>query len=284
MTRHQEEKMTRPRQKTKFSRFEALGNLELLHAAYTRQTFSPHFHEGHVMGTIEQGALGFDYRGEKLVAAPGQINLADPGEVHNGFAVSKRGWQYRMFYLAPGQLESIVTEICEHKTDMPFFKTGVIQDAGLARVMQMLHRDFSNPEVSLLEKESRFYSLVLEMVRRHTRVRLNLPSPGREDPGMARVKAYIHAHHHRNVSLCDLAETAALSKYHMLRVFKLCTGMTPHAYLNLVRASAAKQMMPHGRPLAQIALDAGFFDQSHLNRIFKKVYGITPGQYIRAAV
>jgi len=40
--------------------------------------------------------------------------------------------------------------------------------------------------------------------------------------------------------------------------------------------------MDKGLDLAGIALETGFFDQSHMNRIFKKIYGITPGQYIKA--
>lgn len=273
------------REYTRFFRFQCLGNLELLTARYTRQTFSPHFHEGHVIGVIETGALGFDYRGEKLVATPGQINLADPGEVHNGFSASESGWQYRMFYLAPGQLESILSEICEKNQAMPFFKRGVIRDRALARAILRLHKDFTDPSVSFLEKESRFYGLVHGMVRRHIPGPLTLPASGRENRTAARLAAYIRENAHTRISLSDLAGIAGMSKYYMLRMFKAETGLTPHAFLNQARAAMARAMMVDGRAsLAEIALGCGFFDQSHMNRIFKKVFGITPGQYAGAAI
>ena len=274
----------RPNEFTRFSRVQQLDNLELLTARFTRQTFAPHFHEGHVIGVIEKGALGFDYRGEKLVAAPGQINLADPGEVHNGFSASGSGWQYRMFYLTPGQLESILGRICEKEQAMPFFKKGVIRDRALARSILELHRGMTDPSVSLLEKESRFYGLVHEMVRRHIPGPLNLPALGPEPRGIARIKDYIRDNAHTRVSLADLSRVAGMSKYYMLRVFKARTGMTPHAFLNQARACKARQLLSGNRPLADIALACGFFDQSHMNRIFKKVFGITPGQYAGAVL
>ena len=271
-----------PRQAVQFIRVPEMNNLELLHAAYTTHQFSPHFHEGHVIGVIEKGQLGFDYRGEKLVASQGQINLADPGEVHNGFAVSETGWQYRMFYLTPGQLAAIVNDINDKPTPSPFFKRGVIQDPGLARQIQLLHQDFENPHTPLLEKESRFLSLISSVVRRHAPKGIHWPSPGKEQTAVERVKEYINDRFDTPICLDNLSAIAHMSKYYLLRIFSAHTGLTPHAYLSFVRASRAKGMMDGQIPLADIALATGFFDQSHLNRVFKKVFGITPGQYARA--
>lgn len=270
------------KESTVFTRIPELGNLELLHARYVRQRFSPHFHQGHVIGVIERGELGFDYRGEKLTACQGQINLADPGEVHNGFAMSETGWQYRMFYLGPGQLESILKEISKGWTGMPFFKKGVIRDAALARGIQALHRDFGNPRLSFLEKESRFYTMIVKLVDRHGPDRPKFLVPGKEKKAVKEIREYIQANFASGVALEDLSCVSGLSKYYLLRVFTAQTGLTPHAFLSHVRATRAKQMMDRLHPLADIAQAAGFFDQSHLNRIFKKIFGITPGIYCRA--
>ena len=132
-----------------FLKIPELGNLELLHASYCRHQFSPHFHDGHVIGTIEKGQLGFDYRGEKLVASEGQINLADPGEVHNGFAVSETGWQYRMFYLAQGQLESILGEGQDKNAAMPLIlkrsQHPVRRKTGFLKLSRIFKRSTTRP-------------------------------------------------------------------------------------------------------------------------------------------
>jgi AraC-like DNA-binding protein len=44
----------------------------------------------------------------------------------------------------------------------------------------------------------------------------------------------------------------------------------------------AKDLLLNGTPIAEAALEAGFFDQSHLNRVFKKFHGVTPGQYSKS--
>jgi len=266
----------------KFLRFPDIGNLELLHATYKKQEFSPHYHKGHVIGVIEKGNLGFDYRGEKVVASAGEINIADPGEVHNGFSVSKEGWQYRMFYLKQGQLDRICNELCDKFVAMPFFRKGVIKDYAFAREIHTLHKDFENSNISLLEKESRFHTMISNFILRHARETVAPVSPGSERKIVMKVKEYIQSFYDSNISLDDLSRITGISRYYLLRVFAEETGLTPHAYLNFVRVSKARELMEKKVPIIDAAYATGFFDQSHLNRIFKKIYGITPGQYCNA--
>lgn len=271
-----------PEEKTRYLRFPGIGNLELLHAVFKKQAFSPHYHEGHVIGVIEKGNLGFDYRGEKLVASAGEINIADPGVVHNGFSVSKQGWQYRMFYFKKGQLDQICNELCDKIKPMPFFKKGVIKDHAFATAICTLHKDFENSVISLLEKESRFYTLFSNFIMKHAKDSIRPVSAGSERKNVRKIKAYIHECFDTTISLDDLSEVAGLSRYYLLRVFAKETGLTPHSYLNFVRAQKARELMERKIPIIDAAHATGFFDQSHLNRIFKKVYGITPGQYCRS--
>ncbi len=265
---------------TRFSTYPEIGNIELLHAKYEKQSFDPHFHKGHVIGVIEKGVLGFDYRGKKLVASQGEINIADPGEVHNGFSVSNQGWQYRMFYFSPGQLKQILSEVCDQKSAMPFFKKGVVKDRVFAGELRRLHMDFENRDISLLEKQSRFHLLVASFIVKHANQGRAPVTPGSEPRIISRVKEYIRAHYDNRISLENLSEIAGVSRYYLLRVFAKKTGMTPHSFLNYTRASKARQMIKASVPIIDAALNSGFCDQSHLNRIFKKIYGITPGQYL----
>lgn len=272
------------RSATRFLRFPDFGNLQWLHARFKNQKFAPHYHDGHVIGMIEDGALGFNYLGESVVAAPGQINIADPGEVHNGFAKSDAGWQYRMFYLSQGQLNSMCRGINGEKYVQPYFGAGVITDEDLAQKLRQLHFDFAQDQISWLEKESRFLGLMIQLVSRYTKsLPINLPS-GREDGSVKIMKCYIQEHYHTDIRLSDLAQVSGLSKYYLLRAFAKKTGLTPHAYLTLVRAYRARQKLNQGAPIITAAHETGFFDQSHLNRVFKKVYGITPGQYCSCVV
>ncbi len=77
----------------------------------------------------------------------------------------------------------------------------------------------------------------------------------------------------------ELAAVAGLSPYHFIRVFRRATGMPPHAWLMQYRARMARNLLGLAVPIADAACRAGFADQSHLNRVFKRLFGYTPGQY-----
>jgi AraC-like DNA-binding protein len=66
------------------------------------------------------------------------------------------------------------------------------------------------------------------------------------------------------------------------RVFKDGVGLTPHAYQDQLRVRLAKQLLAQQAPIAQAAVEAGFYDQAHLTRHFKRAVGITPGRYVAA--
>jgi AraC-like DNA-binding protein len=85
----------------------------------------------------------------------------------------------------------------------------------------------------------------------------------------------------RDVSLSELAGACNLSRFHLARAFTGQYGLPPHAYLNSVRVMHAKRMIRAGTSLTEVAYAVGYCDQSHLNRRFKKVVGVTPSQYAR---
>ncbi len=87
-----------------------------------------------------------------------------------------------------------------------------------------------------------------------------------------------------SVSLQELAERASLSRYQLLRAFRDVYGLPPHAYLIQVRVRRASAALRAGATIADAALTAGFADQSHLTRCFKRATGVTPGRYVRACV
>jgi AraC family transcriptional regulator len=81
-----------------------------------------------------------------------------------------------------------------------------------------------------------------------------------------------------DLSLSTLAASVNLSKPHFVRLFRNTTGTSPHRYIVQVRIERARHMIQSSEvPLVEIASDAGFASQSHLSRIFRKTYGVTPG-------
>ncbi len=84
------------------------------------------------------------------------------------------------------------------------------------------------------------------------------------------------------LSIGKIAKADHLSKFHFIRKFKRFSGLTPHRFVLQSRVRKAQQLIENGMPLADVALTAGFFDQSHFTKCFKKAVGLTPLEYKQA--
>jgi AraC-like DNA-binding protein len=89
--------------------------------------------------------------------------------------------------------------------------------------------------------------------------------------------------HAEELTLEQLGTEVGLTPFQLIALFKRSTGLTSHAYLTQMRLKAAIAALGRGATIATAALDAGFYDQSALTRHFKRAYGITPLQWVRAA-
>jgi AraC-like DNA-binding protein len=95
------------------------------------------------------------------------------------------------------------------------------------------------------------------------------------------VVEYVEEHLDVDLSLEQMAAVARLSPYHFARQFKRATGLPPYQYVIMRRVERAKELLQAGAdlPLAEVAAHAGFSDQSHFCHHFKRVVGVTPGQF-----
>jgi AraC-like DNA-binding protein len=265
-------KMWRPR---------GLDGVECLRAAFGKERFARHFHDGYALGVIEDGALGFKYLGRDEIAPAGSVNMAVPGEVHDGYAASPGGWRYRMFYLdadvaarAAGGLAGPGGEAA----DPPDFKGGVLHDPALAEDIAALHRLLETGAATLLERQERFADILAAWIGRHGE-KGRVTRTGREPKAVRLAREYLDANAPLPVALADLCAVAGLSGNHLTRVFSLNVGMPPHAYQIMLRVKRARKLLAAGATPASAAAGAGFADQSHLTRHFARITGLTPGRY-----
>ncbi|WP_316898631.1 AraC family transcriptional regulator [Pseudodesulfovibrio indicus] len=272
-----------PRETSHVATLPLWGGVDLLRARFVTQSFSKHFHEGFAVGCIESGAMRFRYRGESLVAARGQVNLVVPGEPHDGHGADRDGWAYRMFYLKPEALAAAAGELAARNRTtargLPHFRAGVLDDPALAARIRQTHRRLENPAVPLMEKESLLLDLLTGWIRRHADDRTGGVRAGREHRAVNLAREVIEARFAEDLPLFELARLAGLSPFHLVRVFELQLGVTPHAYLTQTRIERARRRLAGEDRLADIAMDCGFADQPHLTRLFKRQTGVTPGKY-----
>ncbi len=88
---------------------------------------------------------------------------------------------------------------------------------------------------------------------------------------------YVGDNLEKDLTLAEIAGAAHMSPYHFSRLFKESTGLTPHRYVIERRVQRAKELLSStALPIAEIALLCGFANQSHLNRHFKRLLGVSP--------
>ena len=109
------------------------------------------------------------------------------------------------------------------------------------------------------------------------------PSGARLDPRQARrVLELIEAELGRPIALAELAAVAGLSPGYFAHAFRRTFGEPPHGYLVGRRVARACEILEGGRtPLADVAAACGFSDQSHMNRVFARRLGTSPGRWRR---
>lgn len=270
----------RPQEYVKFWRDPSLRDLEMLRATYVTYAFSPHAHEGFGIAIVEAGAMEFDYRGATYVAPAGSVVVTHPGEIHTGQAVLDTGWTYRTLLTDSTWLQQAAAELAERPTALPYFETPVIRDVQLNHNLVALHQSLENSP-SQLERESRFLWHITRLVRDYASDCPFIKSLGKEHQAVVTVQEYLLTHLATNISLNELATLVNLPPLRLLRTFRKQTGLPPHAYLNHIRVQAAKRLLAAGWTITEAALETGFADQSHLHRHFKKMLGVTPGQYVK---
>lgn len=97
---------------------------------------------------------------------------------------------------------------------------------------------------------------------------------------LLKVVAFVTARFQEPIEVADLAAEAGLSVSHLQREFVRHFGITPTNYVREVRIGMARHLLETSDlSISRVALDCGFYDQSHFNRHFKALTGLAPRQY-----
>ncbi len=160
-----------------------------------------------------------------------------------------------------------------------------LQDPLLSQIVRSLAEEIEGGIADRILIESLGTALCIRIAQRFVG-RLPLPTnnKGLSLERLRRVRDYVEAHLDEDLSLTVLADIACLSAYHFSRSFKESVKVGPQRYVIQRRLERAKTLLRRTKePLALIAQEAGFADQSHLTSIFRREIGVTPGRF-RAAM
>jgi AraC-like DNA-binding protein len=267
-----------PHNRSRYWHAPGVPGMDLLQADFTTHSYAPHVHDSLVVAVTEAGGSEFTSRGRTQLAGPQALLVFNPAEPHSGRMAGSARWRYRSFYVGEPALRGLLGDI---GLDAPrYFTANVFTDPDLIGAFLRLHGDMEAEADPLLRRE-RLVQAFGTLLQRHGQSAQRAHGSG-ESASIARAQALMHDSHAERLTLEQLAGAADLTPFQLIAAFKRSTGLTPHAFLTQVRLRAAIARLHRGAPLAQAALDAGFYDQSALTTHFKRAFGMTPLQYVAA--
>lgn len=232
-------------------------------------------HEECSIVLILQGAEITNLLGTSCISLPGSLLLFNADEVHSSRSV---GTEYRIMKIKSKALSKIAFELSGHNLERPYFPKLVANDPLMFQLLLRLHLKLEQ-NVSPLERESEFISTIGLLIARHNKNHIVLQPLGKEPHYVNLIRDYLKSHYAEDVSLSKLASVTNLSPFYLLRVFRKQVGCPPHEYQTQVRIARARKLIRKGHSISEVALEAGFFDQSHFSRHFKRIVGMSPGRY-----
>ncbi len=269
-----------PRNSTQYWWDRHLSGLSLMHADFTTHEYPPHTHEALVVAVTEQGGSVIKSRGQVEEATPATLFVFNPAEPHAGWMGWSERWQYRSMYLTRMALDQVAEGLGIEQ--VPYFTRNIFTDPDLIDVFLVMHHAIEDGRDVFHERELLVGSFG-RLFKRHGSGGGRIRPPPVDRQLLARVRERMHAEYAANLRLEDLAAEIGLTTFQLIGLFKRTTGLTPHAYLTQIRLNMACRQLRSSPALADVATAVGFYDQSALNKHFKRCYGITPLQFARAA-
>ena len=269
-----------PRNSTQYWWDRHLSGLSLLCADFTSHEYPPHTHDALVVAVTEHGGSVVKSRGQVQDAQASTMFVFNPAEPHAGWMGWSERWQYRAMYLTQSALDGVADGL--GIDTVPYFTRNLFGDPDLIRGFLAMHHAIEEGRDAFRERELLVGSFGT-LFRRHGSGRIGIKSAPRDSVLVARVTARMEAEYAFDLRLEELAAGIGLTTFQLIGLFKRTVGLTPHAYLTQVRLGAACRHLRRAAAPAEVATAVGFYDQSALNKHFKRCYGITPLQFARAA-
>jgi AraC-like DNA-binding protein len=268
----------RTRDITRFWHARAVRGLSCLEASFTTQRFPPHAHDAVVIAATSAGGAAYASRGRHGEADPSVLLVFNPTEPHAGHMGRSTSWRYRALYLGEEAIAGLLHAL--GRTALPGFMTNAIADPDLIAGFARAHRELDEDGDPALAREA-LIDACGRLFDRHASTVAPRAAPT-DRPLVEFTLATIRQRFRERLTVDELAVAAGLSPFQLIRQVKRVTGMPPHAHLLRERLHEAIRQLEHGAALSDAAHAAGFYDQSAMTNAFRRTYGITPGQYVRA--
>lgn len=252
----------------KITKLLAYDGLELKEATFQQVTFPAHFHDSYSLGIIEKGTEYLSFDNKTIIAHANAVIIINPYDVHANRFFDSDSWKYRAMYISIELMRHVQHTIGFFNDDPVWFAQNLIDNVHLYQLLLHVHEHRDKNDL---------YNVLIYLISNYG---LSRPEPAiNKCDKIGEAASFIHTHFMEKISVDAIAAKYAMNKYKFIRNFKKQTGLTPISYQLLHRISKAKTLLAGDMPITDIALETGFYDQSHFIHYFKKYIGVAPLAY-----
>jgi AraC-like DNA-binding protein len=254
----------------------ALGEgVELLQAWFAGHGYDRHRHDTYAIGLTDVGVQAFDYRGAARISTPGQVVVLHPDETHDGRAGTADGFGYRILYIAPARIAEAARAIWGRTCALPFAPEPVTVSTELAGAIDAAFGLAPEP----LATDGLVLAVTEALLDADPSCVGNAPAGRLDARAIDRARQFLDVETDRVIQSSELEAITGLTRYDLARQFRVALGTSPYRYSLMRRLDHGRAELRQHASLADVALAAGFADQAHLSRMFKRAYGVSPGRY-----
>lgn len=266
--------------KVKYFRLSDSQDLILSQGTYSDYEFKPHYHIDFHIGLVISGIQEQQFNGNKVLLAPGCISIMPPGEVHDGVTYRDSAYQLNTFRISPELIQGYFGDMFE-LNHLPNFTGVMLENSALSQQLVFLFNQLKQHKEFTYLPQEELWIKALHLILRDLCKKDSVDIKGAlSDRHLNWVFEYCNENISEKITLDQLASTSELNRYQFLRRFEKSVGITPHKWLTLLRLERACQLLRQSdKSINDIAVDVGFFDQSHFNKAFKRYYGVAPSMY-----
>jgi len=258
----------------RFYRDMDLPYFELKECDTSQLSYKKHAHEEYSLGIVDKGKSSFWYEGKYEEVSPKTIVFIPPNLVHSCNPQQADHWKYKMLFINTSWIDGFI-----NSKERPVFNYPIVKANSDDEIFNLTNKMIENltRNVNPLEKEGSIIAIFEKMASHFNQIKNK--SYKEELPKLKIVKEYLHSKFFEKITLDQLELISGINKFHIIRLFKEEFNIPPHTYQTLLRINYAKKQLRKQRSIAEVALEAGFYDQSHFNKVFKSHMGITPDRY-----
>lgn len=235
-----------------------------------RFSYKKHAHEEYAIGVTLRGVQEYHLNGCLQTSYKNGVMLFNPEQIHDGNAGHyKEGLDYVMLYIKP----ELFLEGLEKK-DIVRFSSPVVYD-------EKIKHDILNLSSAILNQKDEVFcsELYLNLIDNFSSKDF-LCEYKNENDFIKKSKEMIYYELDNVLDIEQMSKEFNISKFQFIRMFKSNTGITPYQYFLNTKLIHAKKYLDITKDLYATVVEFGFTDLSHLNRHFKRVYGVTAYEYI----